>query len=337
MGCGSRAGNHAVGAVQPGNAVEADASTAFASELQDPPRGGGPCMIALPLLVVVGKLERRLARECRVETQGHDGAVARETDARERLPLFQSDVAGIEDVAMRGQRALVACSSAEGEGPAVLKTPLPRCAKAEACLPAADRLRVGAQAESAGTRFGETLPGDVVELHVHEGDDPPASPVETQPRLAIGHVEVPAVVGRHVLRGETEENTAVHVLGEAAEAEAALRVPMAIKPAGVEHAFRAAAAIGIDVTVELLTTLRLPKGESRDAGRADLLVLADEPAVQLEAHAVVSRAAHVATDAEVPGPRAVGAPGFEQTVEVVGERSRRSVDGFERHRRARRV
>jgi hypothetical protein len=160
---------------------------------------------------------------------------------------------------------------------------------------------------------------------------------EVQAAFAIGHVVTAVVLSLHALRAVAQQDLSADVLPGMAEADTTLRIPIAVEPAGVQHALGAAAVVVVVTLIQPLLTLALAKREPGHAGLADPAVAADQPTVQLEADAVETDACHVATDAEVVRPHAEAGALVEQVVEAIRQRAAGCIDGPEGHRRAVRV
>src|SRR5690606_37259500 len=134
-----------------------------------------------------------------------------------------------------------------------------------------------------------------------------------------------------------QQDPPADVLLEMTEADAALGVPVAAEPARVQHALGAAAVVVVEAPVQSLQAAALAERVTGHAGMTDLTVVADQPAVQLEADAVEAGARHVAADVEIVRPHAEAGVLAEQVVEAVRQGAAGCIDGLESHRRAGRV
>src|SRR6185312_5562176 len=207
-------------------------------------------MIALAHLVVVVELQRGMGRQPRVQRGVELAAVARQADTDQWLPLLQANEAGVELVAVRGEGPLPLRACAEVDGTATIQVPMTARAHAQAGLPPIQTLRIAAEAEATGPLLGEAVAADARVLHIGERGDVGVAMLETQAAFAMGHVIVATVLGSHALRALAQQNLSGGVLLKMAEADAALRVPVAIEPGGIQHALGAAAAVVIVALVQ---------------------------------------------------------------------------------------
>src|SRR5690606_4793146 len=110
---------------------------------------------------------------------------------------------------------------------------------------------------------------------------------------------------------------AVDVLVDLTQRKAAMGVPPLACAGRVHRAFRVAAVVAIDAVLDLLHAGALAEGESDDAGAANAIVVAHEPAAELEADAVEAAARHGTTVIESLRPHSDPGAAFPYLVQVI--------------------